>query len=97
MLGIGLLAWSAGRIEAGQDHLVDTTENLSTLIEKMNSQEQTEVQVARSEWVDADGIKQIVLTPRRVEDDGSDEPAAEWAARHKEAVDAMKEAFPPAE
>lgn len=49
------------------------------------------MQTLVARWRDADNIEHVVTTPRE-----EGETAAEQAARHKEAVDAYKELFPPA-
>lgn len=47
-------------------------------------------QTHRTAWTDQEGLEHEVVTPKR---DG--ETATEHAARHKEAVDALKALFPP--
>lgn len=49
-------------------------------------------QVYRATWTDTTGVVQEVVTPRL-----EDEPVGAWAARHKEAVNALKAEFPPAQ
>jgi hypothetical protein len=57
--------------------------------------EQTPSPKLISKWNDADGIEHKVDTPREKDSNGDWEPVAEWAAKHKAGVDALKALFPP--
>ena len=54
----------------------------------INNGQETEMQSVTTTWV-SDGATQSVTTPRRENED-----ATAWAARHKEAVDALQALFP---
>lgn len=48
------------------------------------------MQSHKTSWADADGLTHTVETPRLENEDADD-----WAARHKEGVDALKALYPP--
>ena len=73
---------------AGAAHLAGT---VASLEERVQLALIPTMQVLSATWVDADGVTHTVDTPRL-----TDERLADWIARHNEAVDALKEAFPPA-
>lgn len=51
-------------------------------------------QTLTSTW-HSDGLELTVTTPRKIDKWGHVEPASTWAARHRQAVDAARVAFPP--
>lgn len=63
----------------------------TAVLDEFEDQDKEEkMQKLTSTWTDTDGLGQEVCTPRL-----DDEPVQDWVNRHKEAVDAMKVAFPP--
>lgn len=75
-------------VATGTAYLVGTVSELSSRVEQLRD---TTMETLTATWVDADGVTHTVDTPRRPE-----ERLADWIARHKETVDALKEVFPPA-
>ncbi len=80
VVAVGLVAWSAWRIEA-------TVTRVREFAEELDQMQQVYV----TNWRDAKGVPHSVTTPRQ-----QGETAAAHASRHQESVEALQALYPPA-